>query len=98
MPMVVPAPDRFSTTTLWGSAVESCWARRRATTSTGEPAVNGAIILIGRTGYLSASAAGAPNGFAASALAASASVNVRRVSIGFLPDRRLYPHNAGVGG
>ncbi len=50
MPMVVPAPGRFSTTTLWPSCADRCCARSRATTSTGEPGVNGAIILIGRDG------------------------------------------------
>ena len=50
MPMVVPAPGRFSTTTLCLSSVDRCCASSRATTSTGEPGVNGAIILIGRAG------------------------------------------------
>ena len=50
MPMVVPAPGRFSTTTLCLSWVERCCASSRATTSTGEPGVNGAIIRIGRAG------------------------------------------------
>jgi hypothetical protein len=49
VPILVPAPGRLSMMTFWPSRVVRCWASSRATTSFGEPAVNGTII---RTGWL----------------------------------------------
>ena len=45
--MVAPAPGRFSIITGWRSAAERWLPTSRPTTSTGEPAVSGTMILIG---------------------------------------------------
>ena len=49
-PMVVPPPGRLSTTTDWPRRMPSGVAIRRATTSLGEPGVNGAMMRIVRSG------------------------------------------------
>jgi hypothetical protein len=49
-PRLPAAPARFSITTLWPRMRGKCWLTMRAATSTGPPAVNGTIILIGRLG------------------------------------------------
>src|SRR4051794_12136858 len=56
-PIEVPPPGRLSITTDCPSLADMCGAIRRATTSFGEPGVNGAMILIGRSGKFSAQAA-----------------------------------------
>src|SRR3954470_8783648 len=55
-PIAVPPPGRLSTTTDCPSFDAISGAIRRATTSFGEPGVNGAMILIGRSGKVCAGA------------------------------------------
>ncbi len=50
MPMVVPAPGRFSIKTFCPSRADSCCAISRPNESGGEPALNGEMILIGLAG------------------------------------------------
>ncbi len=47
---MVPAPGRFSITTGWPSRVVMSCVIRRASTSFGEPGVNGTTSLIGFDG------------------------------------------------
>src|SRR6516162_9319008 len=47
MPVVVPAPLRFSTTTAWPSCAPTCWNTIRAMRSAVLPGVVGAMTLIG---------------------------------------------------
>src|SRR4051812_36567139 len=57
MPMVPPAPGRFSTITGWPHAAVSRSPMSRATTSVALPAVNGTMMWIGRDGYASCACA-----------------------------------------
>jgi hypothetical protein len=50
MPMMPPAPGRFSTTTGWPSASESFGATRRAGVSVAPPGENGTISRMVRFG------------------------------------------------
>ena len=50
VPMVPPAPDAFSTMTLWPSVRLMCSARMRVTVSVPPPAANGTTTVIGRAG------------------------------------------------
>src|SRR6266851_8784804 len=49
--MLPPAPPRFSTTTLWPSALASGSVRMRTTMSFAPPGTNGTTIVTGRSGY-----------------------------------------------
>jgi len=48
--MVDPAPGLFSTMKDWPSALPSCWATTRATTSVKPPGSKGTMTLTGRSG------------------------------------------------
>src|SRR3954469_22365821 len=52
--MMVAAPGRDSTTTLWPQCSVIFWPITRAMMSVEPPAANGTMILIGLSGYLSA--------------------------------------------
>src|SRR3954470_2165520 len=69
--MMVAAPGRDSTTTLWPQCSIIFWPITRAMMSVEPPAANGTMILIGLSGYLSAAFCAAA--FAASPAALSAS-------------------------
>src|SRR5262249_16496466 len=56
-PMVEPAPVTFSTIIGCPSEWRICSAIMRASASVGPPAGNGTMIVMGRDGYVSASAA-----------------------------------------
>ena len=72
LPMAPEAPGRFSTTTLWPSAVASTGAARRAMMSMPVPGVKGAMMVMGP----SCAKAGAARGESSKA----------RRSMGFLPE------------
>src|SRR5215207_525740 len=83
VPIVPPAPPRFSTTTGWPSWLDSGSSTSRPTISSELPAANGIIARIGRAGQAWAKAA---CGRAGIAKAAAADVrNWRRVVIHFSP-------------
>src|SRR5258708_34114307 len=73
-PIEVPPPGRLSITTDCPSCTDIGGAIRRATTSLGEPGVNGAMILIGRSGKACAAAG---TGNAAQPAQISAASNAR---------------------
>src|SRR5262249_25102126 len=84
LPMVPPAPARFSTTIGWPSWLESWSKTSRGTTSTALPAPNGTIALIGLVGQ---ACARATYGKADSAAAPAAICrNRRRGSFIFIMD------------
>src|SRR5262245_11565820 len=70
--MTVAAPGRVSTITLWRQFSVIFWPITRARMSVEPPGANGTMILIGRSGYLSAGAC-APAAPAASTAATRAS-------------------------
>src|SRR6187402_1872432 len=67
MPIVPPAPGRFSTITGWPQAALSRSPTRRATTSVALPAVNGTMMWMAREGYESCACAAACQNTAADA-------------------------------
>jgi hypothetical protein len=54
VPMLPPAPGRFSTTTLWFNSLPSGMLTRRASVSPPPPGANGTISVMGRLGQVSA--------------------------------------------
>src|SRR5256885_1412240 len=89
MPMVPPAPGRFSTSTCWPSAAESLSATGRAMVSVAEPGVKGTMMRMGLEGNDCAIAAAKLEqtevlgtgfgGFIAVALAARHGARIRRL-------------------
>src|SRR3979409_2341802 len=60
--MIVAAPGRVSTTTVWPQVSVIFWPITRAMMSVEPPGANGTMILIGLSGYLSAVCAAASVG------------------------------------
>src|SRR5258707_4676072 len=97
--MVVPAPGRFSTTTLWPSLPDICCATTLPNASGGEPALNGDMMRMGLAGNVSA-AAWPPVRFAAASAAAvtsndERSLDTRNVMVRLLyqMSKRFRPHH-----
>src|SRR5580700_6620022 len=84
MPMLLPAPDRFSMKTCWPHMAESLSATVRATISVGPPAATGTTMRTGLAGYAVFGACARPSRtkrFGATAWAAASAIKRRRVNM-----------------